>query len=45
VFFSGGGGSQVILHIDFLTEQQTIIAAYYSKLLKDRVKPEFRSKQ
>jgi hypothetical protein len=32
--------------LDFLTEQRTIInAAYYSKLLKDRVKPAFHSKR
>jgi hypothetical protein len=28
-----------------LTQQRTINAAYYSKLLKDRVKPSFRSKR
>jgi hypothetical protein len=31
--------------IDFLIEQRTINAAYYSKLLKDRLKPAFRSKR
>jgi hypothetical protein len=37
--------SQGILFIDFcfLTEQQTISAGYYSKLLKERVKPTFHS--
>jgi hypothetical protein len=30
---------QGVLFIDFLTEQRTINAAYYSKRLKDRVKP------
>jgi histone-lysine N-methyltransferase SETMAR len=37
--------SQGVLFIDFLTEQRTINAAYYSKLLKDRVKPAFHSKR
>jgi hypothetical protein len=37
--------SQGVLCIDFLIEQRTINAAYYSKLLKDRVKPTFRSKR
>jgi hypothetical protein len=36
---------QGILFIDFLIEQRTINAAYNSKLLKDRVKPAFRSKR
>jgi hypothetical protein len=34
--------SQGILFIDFLTEKLTINAVYYSKPLKDRVKPAFR---
>jgi hypothetical protein len=33
-----------ILFINFLTVQQTINAAYYSKLLKGQVKPAFCSK-
>jgi hypothetical protein len=37
--------SQGVLFIDFLTEQRTIEASYYSKLLKDQVKPAFRSKR
>jgi hypothetical protein len=37
--------SQGVLFIDFLIEQRTINADYYSKLLKDRVKPAFRSKR
>jgi len=36
--------SQRILFIDFLREIRTINAVYYSKLLKYRVKPAFRSK-
>jgi hypothetical protein len=38
-------GSQGILFIDYLIEQRTTNAAYYSKLLKDRVKRTFRSKR
>jgi hypothetical protein len=34
-----------LLFVAFLIEQRTINAAYYSKLLKDRVKPAFRSKR
>jgi len=37
--------SQGVIFIDILVEQRTINAAYYSKLLKDRVKPAFRSKR
>jgi hypothetical protein len=37
--------TQGVLFIDFLIEQRTINAAYYSKLLKDRVKPAFSSKR
>jgi len=37
--------SQGVLFIDFLTEQWTINAAYYSNLLKERVKPAFDSKR
>jgi hypothetical protein len=37
--------SQGDLFIDFLIEQRTINTAYYSKLLKDLLKPDFRSKQ
>jgi hypothetical protein len=37
--------SEGVLFIDFLIEEQIINAAYYSKLLKDRVKPAFRSKR
>jgi hypothetical protein len=37
--------SQSILFIDFLTQERTISAAYYSKLQKDRVKPTFSSKR
>jgi hypothetical protein len=33
------------LFINFLTKQQTINAYFYSKLLKTRVKPAFRSKR
>jgi hypothetical protein len=44
IFLGGGGESQDVLFIDFLIEQ-TINAAYYSKLLKDRVKPAFHSKR
>jgi len=36
---------QGVLLIDFLTEQRSINAAYYSKLLKDRVKPAYRPKR
>jgi hypothetical protein len=36
--------SQGVLFVHFLTEQRKINAAYYSKLLKDKVKPAFRSK-
>jgi hypothetical protein len=36
---------QSVLFIGFLTEQRTIDAAYYSKLLKDRVSPTIRSKR
>jgi hypothetical protein len=36
--------SQGILFIYFLTEQQTINAAYYLKLLENQVKPAFCSK-
>jgi hypothetical protein len=35
---------QGVLFIDFLTEQRPINTAYCSELLKDRVKPAFRSK-
>jgi hypothetical protein len=45
LFFFGGGDSEGDLFIDFLIEQRTINAASYSKLLKDRVKPDFRSKR
>jgi hypothetical protein len=38
-------GTQGVLVIEFLTEQCTINAAYYPKLLKGRVKPAFRSKR
>jgi len=41
----GGGESHGVLSVDFLTEQRTINAAYYSKLLKDQVKPYFSSKR
>jgi hypothetical protein len=37
--------SQGVIFIDILVEQRTINAAYYSKLLKDRVMPAFRSKR
>jgi len=38
--------SQGDLLVDFLTEQRTINAVYYSKLLKDRINPPaFRSKR
>jgi hypothetical protein len=37
--------SHGVLLIDFLIKQRTTIAAYYSKLFKDRVKPAFRSKR
>jgi hypothetical protein len=37
--------TQGILFIDFLIEQRTINATYYSKLLKDREEPAFRSKR
>jgi hypothetical protein len=37
--------SQGVLFIDFLLGQRTNNAVYYSKLLKDRVKPAFRSKR
>jgi len=36
---------QGVLCIDFLTERRYINAAYYSKLLKDRVESFFRSKR
>jgi hypothetical protein len=42
VFFCNSHG---VLFINFLTEQQTTNAAYYSKLLNDRVKPALRSKR
>jgi histone-lysine N-methyltransferase SETMAR len=44
-FFLGEGESQGVLLIYILIEQRTINAAYYSKLLKDLVKPAFRSKR
>jgi hypothetical protein len=34
-----------VLFIDILIEKQTLNATYYSKFLKDRVKPAFRSRQ
>jgi len=34
-----------ILFVDLLIENRTINAAYHSKLLKDRIKPAFRSKR
>jgi len=37
--------SHDVLFIDFLTEQRTINVTCYWKLLKDRVKPAFRSKR
>jgi hypothetical protein len=37
--------SQVFLFIDFLIEQRTIHADYYSKLHKDPIKLAFRSKR
>jgi len=39
---TGFWDSQGILFVDSLTEERTINAAYYSKLLKDRVMPAFR---
>jgi hypothetical protein len=45
IMASGFWNSQFFLSTDFLTEQCTINAAYYSKLLKDPVKPAFRSKR
>jgi hypothetical protein len=47
VFFWGGGTLKAsVLFIGFLTEQRIINATFYSKLLKDRVKPPaFRSKR
>jgi histone-lysine N-methyltransferase SETMAR len=45
VFFLGGGDSQGVLPVDFLIEQWNINATSYSKLLKDRAKPAFRSKR
>jgi len=38
-------GSQGVLYIDFLIQQRTNNSAYNSKLLKDQVKPVFRSKR
>jgi len=43
--FWEGLDSQGFLFIDFMIEQRTINAVYYSKLLKDRVKPVVRSKR
>jgi hypothetical protein len=39
------GTLSAFLVIDFRIEQRTINSAYYSKLLRDRVKPVFRSKR
>jgi len=36
---------QGVLFVDFLIEWRTINASYYSKLLKDRVKADFRSER
>jgi hypothetical protein len=41
----GFWGPQGVLFIDFLKELRTINEAYYSKLLRDRIKPNFRSKR
>jgi hypothetical protein len=45
VFFFFFLVSQGDLFIDFLIEQRTVNAAYYSKRRKARVKPDFRSKR
>jgi hypothetical protein len=37
--------SEEVLFVDFLSEQRTIDATYYSVLPKNRVKPAFRSKR
>jgi hypothetical protein len=34
--------SEGILYVNFLTEQGTISAVYYSELLEDQVKPAFQ---
>jgi hypothetical protein len=45
VFLRDSKGVFFFFFFDFLIEQRTINATYYSRLLKDRVKPAFRSKR